>query len=142
MSGTITMTGEEYDSLHAGAEALRAECERLRNSMQRLVATHCAAAIKGQAAYAELEQYLSAGIAQLEAERDALRQQLAERDAEILEQCRLNGMGTERELKLMSQRNKLAGLLIKVLTTHKMWPDLAPSLSLCADIEAALAEVE
>ena len=30
---------------------------------------------------AELEQYLSAGIAQLEAERDALRQQLAERAA-------------------------------------------------------------
>ncbi|WP_313117914.1 hypothetical protein [Ectopseudomonas guguanensis] len=30
MSGTITMTGEEYDALHAEAEALRAENVRLK----------------------------------------------------------------------------------------------------------------
>ncbi len=30
MSGTITMTGEEYDSLHAEAEALRKDAERYR----------------------------------------------------------------------------------------------------------------
>ena len=48
---------------------------------------------------------------ELRAERDTLRQQLAELDAEILEQCRLNGMGAERELKLIAKRDKLAGLL-------------------------------
>ncbi len=46
------------------------------------------------------------------AERNTLRQQLAERDAEILEQCRLHGMGAERELKLMAQRDRLAKILL------------------------------
>ena len=59
------------------AEALRAENARLRQAMQRLVTTHCAAAIKGQAADAELEQYLAAGIAQLEGQRDKLAGELA-----------------------------------------------------------------
>ena len=63
------------------AEALRAENVRLRQAMQRLVTTHCAAAAKNNATDAELEQCLAAGIAQLEAERDALRQQLADSDA-------------------------------------------------------------
>ena len=48
----------------------------------------------------------------------------------------------DREITLRQQRDKLAGLLRKVLITHKMCPDLAPSLSLCADIETVLAEVE
>ena len=59
------------------AEALRAENARLRQAMLRLVTTHCAAATKNNATDAELEQYLSAGIAQLEAERDALAGELA-----------------------------------------------------------------
>ncbi len=48
------------------------------------------------------------------------RQQLAERDAEILEQCRLNGMGAERELKLMAQRDRLAGILESVAREHEL----------------------
>lgn len=52
-----------------------------------------------------------------------VRHQLAKRDAEILEQCRLNGMGAERELKLIAQRDKLAVLLRKVLATHDYHTD-------------------
>lgn len=59
------------------ARALAAENAQMRNSMLRLVTTHCAAAIKGQAADAELEQYLAAGIAQLEGQRDKLAGELA-----------------------------------------------------------------
>ena len=147
--------------------ALEAECERLKNSLLAITARHFAESWKKRTSDAELEQYLSAGIAQLEAERDklhmqlaacgvvalantpesaaqarqmhpdymsascsdvadavdremTLRQQLAERDAEILEQCRLNGMGTERELKLMSQRDKLAQVLENVEREHDL----------------------
>lgn len=63
--------------LESERDALAAENARLRNSMLRLVTTHCAAAIKGQAADAELEQYLAAGIAQLEGQRDKLAGELA-----------------------------------------------------------------
>lgn len=61
------------------ARALAAENAQMRNSMLRLVTTHCAAAIKGQAADAELEQYLAAGIAQLEGQRDKLAWVLREK---------------------------------------------------------------
>ena len=59
------------------AEALRAENARLRQALQRLVTTHCAAATKNNATDAELEQYLSSGIAQIEGERDRLADELA-----------------------------------------------------------------
>ena len=74
----------------------------------------------------------------LVAERDTLRQQLAERDAEILEQCRLNGMGAERELKLIAQRDKLAGLLRHASSVlgSQGWD------ALTHEIDAALAEVK
>ena len=90
---------------------LREECERLRNCLLEVTVRHFSESLKRRSSDKELEQYLSDGIAQLEAERDTLLQQLAERDAEILEQCRLNGMGAERELKLIAQRDKLAELL-------------------------------
>ena len=38
MSGTITMTGEEYDALHAEAEALRAESQHWKNMHARSMA--------------------------------------------------------------------------------------------------------
>ena len=57
--------------------ALEAERERLRNSMLHLVTTHCAEAMKNNAATTDLDQYLSAGIAQLEAGILELRAQLA-----------------------------------------------------------------
>ena len=67
-----------------------------------------------------------------------LRQQLAERDAEILEQCRLNGMGAERELKLIAQRDNLAGLLRHASSVlgSQGWD------ALTHEIDAALAEVK
>lgn len=74
----------------------------------------------------------------LVAERDTLRQQLVERDAEILEQCRLNGMGAERELKLIAQRDKLAGLLSDALKLG----ELDRVLSLQTRVMTALTEVE
>ena len=78
-------------------------------------------------------------IAGLVAERDTLRQQLAERDAEILEQCRLNGMGAERELKLMSQRDRLALLLRKA---HSAGRSRRLTVDELYRIDAALAEVK
>lgn len=39
----------------------------------------------------------------LVSERDALAVRVSELEAEVLEQCRLNGMGAERELALMSR---------------------------------------
>ena len=73
-------------------------------------------------------------------ERDQLRHQLAKRDAEILEQCRLNGMGAERELKLIAQRDKLAVLLRKVLATHDYHTDDGEQAA--DEAHAALAEVK
>ena len=69
-----------------------------------------------------------------------LRQQLTERDTEIMEQCRLNGMGAERELKLIAQRDKLAVLLRKVLSTHDYHTDDGEQAA--DEAHAALAEVK
>lgn len=64
--------------LHPRFQQMATEGERLRQSMLRLVTMHCAAATKNNATDAELEQYLSAGIAQLEAECERLRGLLPE----------------------------------------------------------------
>lgn len=89
----------------------------------------------------ELVVYL-ADYAALEAERDELRQQLAERDAEIMEQCRLNGMGAERELKLLTQRDKLAGLLGEcrgmVAREVERWTRSAAIIPVNANVESGL----
>ena len=122
--------------------ALEAECERLRGEISDLHTTMMAAAVEIQehwAAHCDEDGYgpsnlmrrLENGIAaqygytaqtlvQLQAEREQLRQQLAERDAEIMEQARCNGMGAERELKLMSQRDKLAQALENVDREHEL----------------------
>ena len=57
--------------------AIEAECANLKNSLLAITARHFAESWKKRASDAELEQYLSAGIAQLEAERDKLHMQLA-----------------------------------------------------------------
>lgn len=57
--------------------ALEAECERLKNSLLEITTRHFAEGWKRSASEKQLEQYLSAGIAQLETERDALRAELA-----------------------------------------------------------------
>ena len=51
---------------------LEAECARLKNSLLAITTRHFAEGWKKRTSDAELEQYLSAGIAQLEAERDKL----------------------------------------------------------------------
>lgn len=56
--------------------ALEAECASLKNSLLAITTRHFAESWKKRTNDAELEQYLSAGIAQLEAERDALRAEL------------------------------------------------------------------
>ena len=56
---------------------LEAECERLKNSLLEITTRHFAEGWKRSASEKQLEQYLSAGIAQLEAERDALAAELA-----------------------------------------------------------------
>lgn len=80
----------------------------------------------------------------LVAERDTLRQQLAERDAEIMEQCRLNGMGAERELKLLTQRDKLSGLLREAIpdVEFSIGEGYKESAALFERINAALAKLE
>lgn len=62
--------------------ALEAECARLKNSLLAITARHFAEVWKNRTSDAELEQYLSAGIAQLEAERDALAAELVQQQGE------------------------------------------------------------
>ena len=57
--------------------ALEAKCASLENSLLAITARRFAESWKKRTSDAELEQYLSAGIAQLEAERDALADELA-----------------------------------------------------------------
>lgn len=64
---------EQRDALHAEAEALRAENARLQNALLEVTTRHFAESWKKRTSDADLEQYLAAGIAQLEAERDDLR---------------------------------------------------------------------
>ena len=52
--------------------ALEEEFERLKNSLLEITARRFAESWKKRTSDAELEQYLSAGIAQLEAKRDKL----------------------------------------------------------------------
>ena len=81
----IVGTGELVVYLQDYA-ALEAECERLKNSLLAITARHFAESWKKRTSDAELEQYLSAGIAQLEAERDKLAAVLGdvEREHELI----------------------------------------------------------
>ena len=70
----IVGTGELVVYLQDYA-ALKVENARLQNALLEVTARRFAESWKKRTSDADLEQYLSAGIAQLEAERDALRQQ-------------------------------------------------------------------
>ena len=72
----IVGTGELVVYLQDYA-ALEAENVRLKNALLAVTARHFAESWKRRTSDAELEQYLSAGIAQLEAECERLRMQLA-----------------------------------------------------------------
>jgi len=65
--------------------AIEAEYERLKNSLLEITARRFAESWKKRTSDAELEQYLSAGIAQLEAERDTLRAELEQSRELIIE---------------------------------------------------------
>lgn len=79
MSGTITMTGEDYDALHAEAEALRAENARLRVKLMAIAsaepARHGIEWAKAIAAEGNSEPY--AKWREAIEERDALAAELA-----------------------------------------------------------------
>ena len=124
---------------HADYAALEAERERLR---MQLAACGVVALANTPESAAQARQmhpdYMSASCSDVADAVDreiTLRQQLAERDAEILEQCRLSGMGAERELKLMSQRDRLAEVLRGISNSESRGLDWA------TQIDAALAEV-
>ena len=63
---------DRAQGLLADYAALESECARLKNSLLAVMARHFAEGWKKRTSDAELEQYLSAGIAQLEAKRDKL----------------------------------------------------------------------
>lgn len=111
-----------FKAAHADAQRaiaeLREECERLRGECARLESKYerdvWGLNNEGDPIGGDHPSGFANDLLRVTIERDTLRQQLAERDAEILEQCRLNGMGAECELKLLTQRDKLAGLLREV----------------------------
>lgn len=77
-------------------------------------------------------------LGRLEAERDSLRQQLAERDADIIELAR--GANAIQDA-LEAQRDKLAEALREVksaYTTAIHWEDMQTAM---AQIDAALSEL-
>lgn len=153
----LHMTGlvAERDTLRQQLAELREECERLR---MQLAACGVVALANTPESASEARQmhpdYMSASCSDVADAVDreiTLRQQLAERDAEVLEQCRLNGMGAERELKLIAQRDKLAGLLQKarwyVASARYSDNDEGDFAAhrqavMLTDIDAALAEVK
>lgn len=119
----------------AEIERLREECERLRNCLLEVTVRHFSDSLKRRSSDKELEQYLSDGIAQLEAERDTLRQQLDERDAEIDHLLERTVLDAESIDRAEAQRDRLAGLLREV-RLHGV------RASLMQRIDAALAEVK
>ena len=70
--------GGEHVHVYRAADyaALQAECASLKNSLLAVTTRHFAESWKKRTIDAELEQYLSAGIAQLESQRDKLKQVL------------------------------------------------------------------
>lgn len=151
------VTGKSWNVtfvLAADYAALEAECANLKNSLLAITARHFAESWKKRTSDAELEQYLSAGIAQLEAERDTLRQQLADRDAQLLaiasaepsrhtiEWAKAMAAAGNNEAyvkwrEAFDQRDKLAGLLQGIRTMN------ASGLSAMTkeQIDTALAEL-
>jgi hypothetical protein len=54
---------------------------------------------------------------------ESLQRELAEREAEVEEQCRLNGMGQERELKLITERDHALTECARLRETLECWVD-------------------
>jgi len=92
----------EIDDLRAALA--KAEAERNEALAKLAYVSGEAAVCKAQVTHdqAELETVWGMKTA-LDKQVDELRTQLAESNAEIAEQCRLHGMGSEREAKLLAQ---------------------------------------
>ena len=85
--------------------------------------------------YAAAREYIKA----MEHERDALAVRVTELEAEVLEQCRLNGMGSERELALMGRVSGFEGLIFEIISIF--FPDDLPG-DLFLRLEAAITTPE
>jgi regulator of replication initiation timing len=110
----VTMALAEVDQLRAALAAVtaerdqsRAEAAQLKNTLLDVTTRHFASSWKRRTDDAELERYLSDGIAQLEAERDQL---LAEVEAlrsllqEIGEGCNRRDMPSEAQIAAWATR--------------------------------------
>lgn len=73
-SGLVVLSEDAHTNALA---ALEAECERLRGTMMEVVTKNFAKNLERAAKHKELDYYLSEGIRQLQAERDALAAELA-----------------------------------------------------------------
>lgn len=67
-------------------DALRGEVERTRNMLLEVTTRHFAESWKNRSSDKMLEEYLSVGIAQLEAERDQLRAEVERLKAQLAQQ--------------------------------------------------------
>ena len=82
-------------------------------------------------------------IQELVSERDALAGRVAELEAEVLDQCRLNGMGAERESALMGRVRELEGWRDAVWLAHEHMklhlPHYTPNHNVFDTLESLLA---
>lgn len=131
------------DAQRAIAE-LREECERLRNCLLEVQVRHFSDSLKRRSSDKELEQYLADGIAQIESERDTLRQQLAERDAQIASmRAEVTPFIETHWRPVAEQRDRLAELLREAgAWIHGVSYRYAARHPLLERIDTALAEVK
>lgn len=80
----------------------------------------------------------------LTSERDAIAARMADLETEVLEQCRLNGMGAERELALMGRVRELEAALRQVSLTavYVANGECSVSMSVVRAVDAALTTPE
>ena len=71
--------------------------------------------------FAPLHEVIRNYAANLVSERDELASRVRELEAEVLDQCRLNGMGAERESALMGRVRELEGERDQALRNRDMW---------------------
>lgn len=131
--GVLCVRATDYATLEAEYNAIETKCASLGNSLMAVTTRHFAESWTKRTSDAELEQYLSAGIAQLEAECERLRLNFAEYNEAIA--CYQSERDTLRQ-----QRDKLAGLLRHIAAGVSRRELLAADV--CAVIDAALAELK
>ena len=78
------------------------------------------------------------GYGQISAELRRLHSRVLELEAEVLEQCRINGIGSERELRLMARVRELETQLVKEASRTAEEKLRADQMSQQHDTQAAL----